>query len=130
MVHLPENNVKFGTGFNLRFNNLHIKAKELVANGAIGKVVSARCQYGQNFQPDFNAFRQKLSTSGGGSMVDMGNHAMDLIEFVTDKRINKVLAIAQNVIHKYEVEDTCAALLEFSTGGFAFVDSYYCMPIE
>ncbi|MCL4416001.1 MAG: Gfo/Idh/MocA family oxidoreductase [Actinobacteria bacterium] len=124
------NNIKFGTGFNLRFNNLHVKAKELVANGAIGKVVSARCQYGQNFLPNPNAFRQKQSLAGGGSMVDMGNHAMDLIEFVTGKTIDKVLAVTQNIIHNYEVEDTCAALLEFSDGGFAFVDAYYCMSIN
>ena len=125
-----QNNVKFGTGFNLRFNNLHIKAKELIAAGTIGKVVSARCQYGQNFLPDSKAFRQKLALAGGGSMVDMGNHAMDLIEFVTGKKISKVLAITQNVIHNYEVEDSCGALLEFSNGGFAYVDSYYCIPIN
>ena len=124
------NNVKFGTGFNLRFNNLHMKAKELIANGLIGKVVSARCQYGQNFPPDPKAFRQKLVLAGGGSMVDMGNHAMDLIEFVTGKKFNKVLSVTQNVVHNYEVEDSCGALLEFSTGGFAYVDSYYCIPIN
>lgn len=125
-----KNNVKFGTGFNLRYNNLHIKAKELLANGAIGKIVSARCQYGQNFQPDSKAFRQKLDTSGGGAMVDMGNHIMDLIEYITEKKFKTVMAVAQNNIHNYEVEDTCAALLEFENGGFAFVDSYYCMPID
>ena len=63
-------------------------------------------------------------------MVDMGNHAMDLIEFVTGKKFNKVLAVTQNVIHNYEVEDSCGAILEFSSGGFAFVDSYYCIPLN
>ena len=122
--------VKMGIGFNLRFNNLHIKAKELVKKGVIGEVVSVRCQYGQNYPPDPEAFRQVIKSSGGGSMVDMGNHAMDLAEFVSGKRFKKVLAIAQNVIHDYEVEDTCSAILEFSDGGFGFVDTYYCIPLN
>jgi 1,5-anhydro-D-fructose reductase (1,5-anhydro-D-mannitol-forming) len=122
--------VKFGTAFNLRYSNVHVKAKELIADGVIGDVVSARCQYGQNYPPDPDAFRQVLKLAGGGSMVDMGNHAIDLIEFVTGKRFNRVMAVAQNVIHKYEVEDSCAALLEFEDSGFAYVDAYYCIPLN
>lgn len=122
--------VKLGTAFNLRFNTLHIKAKELISQGVIGKVVSARCQYGQNYPPNPNAFRQVKELAGGGSMVDMGNHAMDLVEFVTGKRFNRVMAVAQKVVHRYEVEDACGALLEFAEDGFAFVDTYYCVPLN
>jgi len=122
--------VKMGTGFNLRFHALHLKAKQLIADGVIGKVVSARCQYGQNYPPDPNAFRQQAQFSGGGSMVDMGNHAMDLVEFVTGKRFSAVMAVTGNVVHQYSVEDSCGALLEFKDGGFAFVDTYYCVPLN
>ncbi len=123
-------NVKLGTGFNLRFTNIHRKAKELVEDGEIGKVVSARCQFGQNYPPDPDAFRQKEEMAGGGSMIDMGNHAVDLVEFVAGKKFNKAMAISQNVIHNYPVEDSCSAILEFSDGGFVYVDTYYCVPIN
>lgn len=122
--------VKMGTGFNFRFNSLYIKAREIVASGIIGKVVSARCQFGQNYSPDPNAFRQNIKLAGGGSMIDIGIHAIDLIEFVSGKRFSTVMAITQNLIHNYNVEDACGALLEFSDGGFAFVDAYYCIPIN
>jgi predicted dehydrogenase len=122
--------VQLGTAFNLRYNNIHIIARELIGQGVIGKVVSARCQYGQNYPPDPNAFRQRSELAGGGSMVDMGNHAMDLVEFVTGKRFQKVMAVTYNVVHEYPVEDSCAALLEFSDGGFAYVDTYYCIPLN
>ena len=116
MVHrCEEAGVKFGTAFNCRFNNLHVQAKEMVAQGVIGKVISARCQYGQDYPPDPKAFRQKRELAGGGSMVDMGNHAMDLVEFTTNKRVTRVAAVAGNVIHQYPVEDVCAALLELKT---------------
>jgi len=131
MVRLCEKNgVKFGTAFNCRFNSLHLKAKRLIEQGVIGKVVSVRCQYGQNYPPNPKAFRQNLELAGGGSMVDMGNHAIDLIEFVVNKRFNHVMAVATNVVHNYPVEDTCAALLEFEDGGFAFVDTYYCVDLN
>ncbi|NJD04271.1 MAG: Gfo/Idh/MocA family oxidoreductase [Ruminiclostridium sp.] len=124
-----ENRIRLGTGFNLRFNSIHQKARELITGGAIGKVVSARCQYGQNYPPDPKAFRQVLENAGGGSMVDMGNHAMDLVEFVTGKCFNGVMAVTHNVIYKYGVEDSCGALLEFKGGGFAYIDTYYCVPL-
>jgi 1,5-anhydro-D-fructose reductase (1,5-anhydro-D-mannitol-forming) len=122
--------VKFGTGFNLRFNALHVMARKLIREGAIGAVVSARCQYGQNYPQDPAAFRQIATLPGGGSMVDMGNHAMDLVEFVTGKRFDRLMAVTQNVIHQYSVEDSCGALLEFADGGFAYVDTYYCVPLN
>jgi predicted dehydrogenase len=122
--------VQFGTAFNLRFNNIHIIARELIEHGVIGEIVSARCQYGQNYPPDPKAFRQVYELAGGGSMVDMGNHAMDLIEFVVGKRFGSVMAVAHNVVHEYPVEDACGALLEFTDGGLAFVDAYYCVPLH
>ena len=122
--------VKLGTAFNLRFSSVHVKARQLVQAGVVGKIVSARCQYGQNYPPDPKAFRQKVALSGGGSMVDMGNHAMDLVEFVTGKRFKKVQAIARNIVHSYEVEDALAAMLEFEDGGFALVDTYFCVPLD
>jgi len=125
-----QSGVRLGTAFNLRFSSVHIKARQLVQDGAIGKVVSARCQYGQNYPPDPKAFRQKIGLSGGGSMVDMGNHAMDLVEFVTGKRFNQVQAIARNIVHSYQVEDALAAMLVFQDGGFALVDTYFCVPLN
>ena len=61
-----EAGVKFGTAFNCRFNSLHVKAREMIAEGMIGEVVSARCQYGQNYPPNPHAFRQKLELAKGG----------------------------------------------------------------
>ena len=121
--------LKFGTGFNCRYSSLHEKARKLVWQGALGEIISARCQYGQNYPPDPGAFRQVREAAGGGSMVDMGNHAIDLIEYLTGKKCNRVMAIAPNIVYGYPVEDACAALLEFREGGFAFVDTYYNMDI-
>ena len=112
-----EAGVKFGTAFNCRFNSLHVKAREMIAEGMIGEVVSARCQYGQNYPPNPHAFRQKLELAGGGAMVDMGNHAIDLVEFVTAKRFSRVMAFAANVIHQYPVEDVCAGCWNLKPAG-------------
>ena len=118
--------VLFGTAFMLRFHSLHRKARSLVREGAIGQMVSARCQFGIDHAPKEGAFRQILEEGGGGAFIDLGNHAMDIIEFVTGRRIATVMGVSQNVIYHYETEDACAALLEFDGGGFAMVDTYFC----
>lgn len=121
--------IKLGTAFNNRFQSLNVLAKKLIDEGMIGKVISARCQFGQNYPPVPGVFRQIREQAGGGSMIDLGNHAIDLMEYITGKKFKSIIATSQNVIHKYEVEDCCAALLEFEEGGFGMVDTYYNSPI-
>ena len=118
--------VLFGTAFMLRFHPLHRKARSLVGEGAIGEVISARCQFGIDHAPKPDAFRQILKEGGGGAFIDLGNHAMDIIEFITERRFVAVMGVSQNVIYHYETEDACAALLEFDDGGFAMVETYFC----
>jgi len=118
--------VFFGTAFMLRFHPLHRKARSLVREGVIGEVISARCQFGIDHAPKPGAFRQVLEEGGGGAFIDLGNHAMDIIEFIAGRRFVAVMGVSQNVIYHYETEDACAALLEFDGGGFAMVDTYFC----
>jgi 1,5-anhydro-D-fructose reductase (1,5-anhydro-D-mannitol-forming) len=122
--------VKFGTGFMLRFHTLHRKARQLVKEGAIGQVVSAKALFGFDYPPMAGAFRQVAELGGGGAFMDVGNHAMDTIEYITGKRLTTVMGVSQNLIHKYEPEDVCAAILEFEGGGIGLVDTYMCLPFD
>lgn len=121
--------VRLGVDFNYRFHPLHQKMRMMVEKGIIGKVVSGRCQFGQDFPPKKGAFRQNVKQGGGGAFPDTGNHAADLLEYVMGRRIKSVLGIKCNTIYPYESEDSCAALLDFQEGGFGIVDAYFCCPI-
>ena len=123
--------VRLGTAFNNRFQQLNLIAKKLIAEGKIGKVISARCQFGQDLTPSVGAFRQLKELAGGGAMIDMGNHCIDLIEFITGKKFKSVLSVSQEIpAYEYEVEDVCAAILEFEDSGIGIVDTYYCCPFK
>jgi len=122
--------VKLGVNFNYRVHPLHQQMQAMIRQGCIGKVVSARCQFGQDLPPAPDAFRQSLALGGGGAFADTGNHAADLLEYIMDRHTAGVFGIRKNTIHPYAAEDTCGALLDFKEGGLGIVDAYFCCPIH
>jgi len=122
-----EHGVKFGVGFMMRFHHMTVEAKRLVAEGALGEIVSGRAQFGFDYPPDPTVFRQNKELHKGGSFMDVGNHATDLLEFIIGTKVASVMAMTGNVIHQYwGVEDTCLALYEFENGAFGVADAYFC----
>lgn len=131
IVHLGKKaGICLGTDFNYRFHPLHQQMRELIQSGAIGQVISGRCQFGQDYPPQAGAFRQKINLSGGGAFSDMGNHAVDLLEYIMGRTTVSVTGLIENVIYSYECEDSGVALLDFKEGGFGLVDTYFCSPID
>lgn len=122
--------VFLGTDFNYRYHPLHQRMKMLIRAGAIGRVVSGRCQFGQDFPPQSGAFRQIGNKAGGGAFADTGNHAVDLLEYIMERRVISVSGLKKHVIYSYETEDCAAALLEFAEGGVGLADAYFCCPIN
>ena len=68
------------------FNNRHIapilKARELVAEGKIGRVLSFDAEYLHNSCTDLNrpaGWKQNRDVCGGGVLFDLGSHAIDLV---------------------------------------------------
>ncbi len=119
--------VKMGTAFMIPFHHLVQRAMQLVADGELGKVVSARVQFGFDYPPQEGAFRQVATEGGGGAFMDVGNHAMDVLERIVGSRAQSVLAASGNIVHEYEgVEDTCVALLLLENGAIGLVDAYFC----
>lgn len=68
------------------FNNRHIapilKARELVNEGKIGRVLSFSAEYLHNSCTDVNrpaGWKQNRDICGGGVLFDLGSHAIDLV---------------------------------------------------
>jgi len=70
----------------MRFHGYHQKMKEIIFDGKIGQIVSARAQLTCWFPEMENNWRQNIKTSGGGAMMDMGIHCIDLIQYITGLR--------------------------------------------
>ncbi len=122
-----EEGVQLGTGFMMRFLAQHQAALELIQEGKLGKVVYGRAQLSCWYPPIEGAWRQNPETGGGGSLMDMGSHCLDLLEMFFGKP-EKVSCFINNNVHSYKSEDSAVVSLMFENGAMATVDTYFCIP--
>ena len=119
--------VKMGTAFMIPYHCLVQRAMQFVAQGALGQVVSTRVQFGFDYPPLEGAFRQSREQHAGGAFMDVGNHAMDVLERIVGSKVRTVQAVTANVAYEYQgVEDTCLALVTLDNGAVGIVDAYFC----
>ena len=119
--------IQLGCAFMMRFVAQHQKALKLIKEGRLGRPVFARAQLSCWYPPIECAWRQDPATGGGGSLIDMGGHCIDLLEMFFG-RIIRVSCFINNSVHKYKSEDSATAMLFFENGALATVDTFFCIP--
>ncbi len=123
-----ENGVKLGIGFMMRFHAYHRKLRDMLKAGELGRVTLARAQLSCWYPDMEGAWRQSPELGGGGSLVDMGNHCIDALEYILDSRVAEVSCFAGTLVHKYPVEDTAVVMMKFANGAVGVVDSCFSIP--
>jgi predicted dehydrogenase len=121
--------VKLGVGLLMRFHAFHREALRLVQDGRLGRMVLGRAQLSCWYPPMDGAWRQDASLAGGGSLIDMGCHCIDLLEMFLG-RTRGVMCMTGRVVQDYPVEDTATVLLEFESGTQGVVDCLFNVPDE
>ncbi len=124
-----EAGVKFGTAFMMRFQSQHQAAQKFIEEGRLGKPVYGRAQLSCWYPPIKGAWRQDPATGGGGSLIDMGGHCVDLLEMFFGP-VGRVSCFIRNTVHAYKSEDSAVALLEFASGALGTVDTFFCITDE
>lgn len=119
--------VKLGVGFMMRFHAQHRAALQLVQEGRLGTPVLARAQLSCWYPPIEGAWRQDPKLGGGGSLMDMGGHCIDLLEMFFGPVAN-VFCVTGNLVQDYASEDTAVVLLEFASGAKGIVDCLFNVP--
>ena len=121
--------VKLGVAFMMRFHGAHEQIKRIIATGGIGEVVSAHAMFNTNSVAIPGKWRQIKSLGGGGAVMDMGIHCIDLLQYLTDLRVDTVSSICGNQIHQYpDVEDASTAVMKMSNGAIFSVSSHFNIP--
>jgi predicted dehydrogenase len=120
--------VKFGTNFMMRFHACHDTIRAMVAAGDLGTPVLGRAELTCWYPPIEGAFRQSISLGGGGSLIDMGNHCIDLLEYIFGSKVARVACFTDNLVQDYESEDTAVATLHFANGAVGMVDTLFNVP--
>jgi predicted dehydrogenase len=120
-------NVKLGCAFMMRFVAQHQEALRLIQQGRLGRPVYARAQLSCWYPPMKGAWRQDPATGGGGSLMDMGGHCIDLLEMFFGK-VSSATCVIRNTIHDYRCEDSAVVTLVFENGALGTIDTFFCIP--
>ncbi len=122
-----EAGVKLGTSFMMRFLSQHQAALQMIKDGKLGKPVYGRAQLSCWYPPLEGAWRQDPVSGGGGSLMDMGSHCIDLLGMFFGK-IKSVSCFINNTVHPYKSEDSAIVSLYFENGSMGTVDTFFCIP--
>ncbi|MDD2655135.1 MAG: Gfo/Idh/MocA family oxidoreductase [Candidatus ainarchaeum sp.] len=111
-------------GYNMRFNRSLAKVKEMVAQGAIGKPLSARLIFGQYLPAwrPWQDYRKSYTASkslGGGIILD-GSHEIDYARWLFGEA-SEIECMAKKV-SSLEVETEDVAEMNIMFGGGAIVN--------
>lgn len=121
--------VKLGTGLMMRFHAQHQAALEILRSGRLGTPVFARAQLSCWYPQIPGAWRQDPAQGGGGSLMDLGGHCVDLLEMLFGKA-RQVFCLTGNLVQPYASEDTSVVLLDFECGAKGVVDCLFNVPDE
>ena len=115
--------IKLMFGFNHRFHPGVMKAKAIVDSGRIGKIIALRGLYGKSGGKDYSkSWRNDLSISGGGILLDQGIHMLDLFNLFLGK-FSDVKSYISNYHWSFNVEDNAVVILKNEVDQLAMLHS-------
>ncbi len=121
--------VAYATAFDQRFHPAHRHLAALVQQGALGRVTAVRIAYCCWVGPDFQGDNWRVDPvrAGGGALMDLAPHGLDLASVLLGDTIVDVAAMGQSRVHDYAVED--GAMLVARTAGGVLIQlhvAYNC----
>jgi predicted dehydrogenase len=119
--------VKLGTALMMRFHSQHQAALKLIQDGRLGRLTYGRAQLSCWYPPIPGAWRQDPNLGGGGALMDLGGHCIDLLEMFFGP-VATVSCFTRNQVHAYPAEDGAVAMLAFASGALGTVDTFFCIP--
>lgn len=115
-------------GYMMKYHNLHEKAKALIKDGAIGSVNSVRAQFTCWYPEIKGAWRQTKALGGGGAIMDLGVHCIELIEDVLGEEIVDQKSFYSTKTFSYEVEDGAVIIFKTASGTLGHIDVNFNVP--
>ena len=116
------------TAFDQRFHPAHVRLRDLIQAGALGRVTCVRIHYAcwtpADWAPDtdqgtYRNWRISAEEAGGGAMIDLAPHGLDLVQTLLDEPLTTVVALTQQRVHDYPVDDG-AVLIGRTASGVLF----------
>ena len=104
-------------GYVNRFNDVFVKAKDLVCSGVIGKISTFRSEMFSNTvsKEDSGEGWRGNPETGGGCLNEMASHALDLVNYIIGKP-DKITDSVLTKIHSRRVDDIVSSTLIYNNG--------------
>lgn len=126
--------VLYGTAFDQRHHPAHRAMRDAIRDGAIGRPSAVRILYACWVGADWadgaarENWRIDAAKAGGGALIDLAPHGLDLVEFLLGAPIVEVAAMMQARIQDYAVDDGAVLIGRTDDGVLATLNVAYNCP--
>jgi predicted dehydrogenase len=98
-----------------------IRARQLIAEGAIGQPVLVEANYHGWLESPERGWLKDPALAGGGPLYDVGSHRIDACNFLFGRPL-RATGLLSNALHDLPVEDSATTLIEYAGGIHAVID--------
>ena len=98
--------------------------RDLIAQGAVGRIAQVRASYRQDWLVDRDmplAWRLQKEHAGSGALGDIGAHAIDLAQFVTGMKLEKVSGVVDTIVKQRPLQGAGSGLSGTAAEGYGEV---------
>ena len=117
-----------------RFEPAHEMARSILRSELLGPITRLRGRLGHagpEYWSDTSPWFTDPAQAGGGALLDIGIHLIDLLRWLSGKSVKRVCAHAKTLEKQVPVEDNAGVLLEWTDGTLgSFEVSWTTRPYE
>jgi myo-inositol 2-dehydrogenase/D-chiro-inositol 1-dehydrogenase len=107
-------------GFNRRFHPLYEQARRLIRDGRLGKIHAVQTTFCELAQPDEMPEWKRRRVTGGGVLLDLASHHIDLLRWFLDDEVANVHASIDSDLTEHD-----SSRLQMTMRGGAQVQSWF-----
>jgi predicted dehydrogenase len=111
----------FGVAYYRRLYPKLMRARQLIAEGAIGQPLIAEANYHGWLESEERAWLRDPAVAGAGPLFDVGSHRIDAMNFLFGEPV-RATGLLSNALHEMAVEDSATVMMEYANGIHGVVD--------
>jgi UDP-N-acetyl-2-amino-2-deoxyglucuronate dehydrogenase len=117
--------VKLGVFFQDRLRPAVVEMKRIIDSGELGTPVMIAGRVRWYRPPEYysgSKWRGTWALDGGGALMNQSIHTVDLVQWMFGP-VARVSAAVATRVHQIEVEDTAAAVIQFTSGAIGTIEA-------
>ncbi|NJC28160.1 Gfo/Idh/MocA family protein [Neolewinella antarctica] len=118
------------TAYDQRHHPAHREMRNIIRAGKLGTITQARIDYACWLPKEWSGdnWRINRKKAGGGAIIDLAPHGLDLLEWLLEDPIAEVHCFQQSLVQNYSVDDGGVLSIRFESGTLAAQTVGYNRP--